>query len=84
MDEKGIKHGDANPQGNSEDPDQKEKKWYGVDHSGFGGHGSHANKRGSLSKSSDDDAQVAPSSEDQEKKGLGQKIKDKLHHSSSD
>lgn len=92
MDEKGIQHGDT--EGETGGP-PKEKKWYGVDHSGFGGHGSHQNKRLSLSKSSDDNtpetgeynetAQTVHTGEEHtEKKGLTQKIKDKLHHSSSE
>ncbi|EPS44549.1 hypothetical protein H072_1474 [Dactylellina haptotyla CBS 200.50] len=87
MDEKGITHGDV--EGTNEPP--KEKKWYGVDHSGFGGHGSHSNKRPSVSKSSDDNVPHDEHVDHQEnieehgeKKGLTQKIKEKLHHSSSD
>ncbi|KAK6351150.1 hypothetical protein TWF718_004321 [Orbilia javanica] len=89
MDEKGIAHGDS--KGESGEP-KKEKKWYGVDHSGFGGHGSHQNKRPSISDpqnpaetlnnnrtdvgSTDDDYSHT------EKKGLSQKIKEKLHRTS--
>ncbi|KAK6533504.1 hypothetical protein TWF694_002443 [Orbilia ellipsospora] len=98
MDEKGIKHGDQ-PGTSGEPP--KEKKWYGVDHSGFGGHGSHQNKRLSFSKSSDEkkaetndinnnndnlnqtEGQTDTLATGEEHKGLGQKIKEKLHHSSS-
>jgi len=75
MDEMGTKHGENNPDAKSGEP-LKERKWFGVDHSGLGGHGSHTNKRPSVSKSSEDGHT--------EKKGLGQKIKEKLHHSSSD
>lgn len=92
MDEKGIAHGDT--PGDSGQP-KKEKKWYGVDHSGFGGHGSHKNKRPSVSKSSDglsgDEAEAEVTTTratddypDTGKKGLGQKIKEKLHHSSAE
>ncbi|KAF3930684.1 hypothetical protein ABW19_dt0208170 [Dactylella cylindrospora] len=81
MDEKGVKHGDSDADGPSGEP-TKEKKWYGVDHSGFGGHGSHQNKRPSVSKPNDDTENPEPSGP--EKKGLAQKIKDKLHHSSSE
>ncbi|KAK6361620.1 hypothetical protein TWF730_005338 [Orbilia blumenaviensis] len=101
MDEKGIAHGGK--QGDSGEP-KKEKKWYGVDHSGFGGHGSHQNRRPSASKPSSDvpeddtngatntantttatTATTGDTTADQthtEKKGLTQKIKEKLHHSS--
>ncbi|KAK6521120.1 hypothetical protein TWF506_001352 [Arthrobotrys conoides] len=101
MDEKGITHGDN--KGESGEP-KKEKKWYGVDHSGFGGHGSHQNKRPSVSGSKNP-SETADGDEDvttttgttttgtnttdtvdnhphTEKKGLSQKIKEKLHHSS--
>ncbi|KAF3910860.1 hypothetical protein ABW20_dc0106346 [Dactylellina cionopaga] len=110
MDEKGLKHGGKD--GQPGDDEQKEKKWYGVDHSGFGGHGSHKNKRLSFSKSSEDGKDVKSGDESvpryqpehelehetghkhndtleetnephTEKKGLAQKIKEKLHHSSS-
>ncbi|KAF3308018.1 hypothetical protein TWF173_001996 [Orbilia oligospora] len=103
MDEKGITHGDS--KGDSGEP-KKEKKWYGVDHSGFGGHGSHQNKR--LSVSSSKSAPETPDGNENitadttttdnttttattdntdyhshtEKKGLSQRIKEKLHHSS--
>jgi len=93
MDEKGLKHGDANPTGETEDQ-SKEKKWYGVDHSGFGGHGSHRNKRGSVASTTSGNKEDLPSENERrdynetsdstdrtEKKGLSQKIKDKLHHS---
>lgn len=101
MDEKGVKRGGETHE--TGEP-QKEKKWYGVDHSGFGGHGSHTNKRSSVSKSQDDDQdrherlaseqsdhhdqyqsrdQYDTSEDRTEKTGLAQKIKDKLHHSSS-
>ncbi|KAK6536533.1 hypothetical protein TWF281_000761 [Arthrobotrys megalospora] len=93
MDEKGIGHGDK--QGESGEP-KKEKKWYGVDHSGFGGHGSHQNKRPSISKSSSENPEgqtdtttdtTTNTTDDHaptEKKGLTQKIKEKLHHSSEE
>jgi len=103
MEEKGVKHGEGQAAAGEE---KKEKKWYGVDHSGFGGHGSHKNKRLSFSKSSDgnpeegkthdddetprtqnstvDTAETANSNDinPPEKRGLTQKIKDKLHSSS--
>ncbi|KAK6503059.1 hypothetical protein TWF481_008094 [Arthrobotrys musiformis] len=95
MDEKGIAHGDI--KGESGEP-QKEKKWYGVDHSGFGGHGSHQNKRPSVSSSNYETSSNTPSETldndkysgavdgrddtHTEKKGLSQKIREKLHHSS--
>jgi len=93
MDEKGIARIEE-PQG-TDDGEQKEKKWYGVDHSGFGGHGSHRNKRSSVSKSSDDghndpDYDHHATADDntlrteKKKKGISQKIKEKLHHHSSD
>jgi len=97
MEEKGIKHGDANADGPSGEPEKKEKKWYGVDHSGFGGHGSHTNKdrKGSTASTSSnkDESSVNTNSNTSssidnddtdvgEKKGLSQKIKAKLHHNS--
>ncbi|EWC48154.1 hypothetical protein DRE_02258 [Drechslerella stenobrocha 248] len=88
MDDKGLRHGDVD--GQPSDP-PKEKKWYGVDHSGFGGHGSHKNKRRSSDAKSESDRELE--AEEQvaddnvhavpQKKGITQKIKDKLHHSSS-
>jgi len=108
MEEKGIKIGHGEADGVPGDQEKKEKKWYGVDHSGFGGHGSHQNKRLSLSKSSDDTPQEGKNYDNEtprtfnqndtldtretsagndinttEKRGLTQKIKDKLHHSSN-
>ncbi|KAJ6261911.1 hypothetical protein Dda_2710 [Drechslerella dactyloides] len=99
MDEKGIKHGEKDGQP-GEPP--KEKKWYGVDHSGFGGHGSHTNKRRPSKPQAIDDADeteqktehaqkteqthnlnVDDNDEHTEKKGLKQKIKEKLHHGKS-
>jgi len=94
MDEKGLKHNEAKPKGETED-DSKGKKWYGVDHSGFGGHGSHQNqnKRGSVSSTASGKDENRPTENERrdynetndypEKKGLGQKIKDKLHSSSN-
>ncbi|KAK6350095.1 hypothetical protein TWF696_006342 [Orbilia brochopaga] len=89
LDEKGIHHG-GEEGGKPADP-PKEKKWYGVDHSGFGGHGSHTNKRRpSKPETTDDNVEddqptgnTAVDDERTEKKGLGQKIKEKLHHGKS-
>ncbi|RVD88522.1 uncharacterized protein DFL_002704 [Arthrobotrys flagrans] len=87
MAEKGIAHGGKKGESGES---KKEKKWYGVDHSGFGGHGSHQNKRPSVSSSTtsetpEGDTHATTNYHDHppnEKKGLSQRIKEKFHHSS--
>ena len=77
MEEAGITHGEK-----PKTDDTKDKKYVGVDHSGFGGHGSHKNKSRKNSKDeSAVDHKTVPGS-DTDKKGIVEKIKEKMHHSS--